>query len=182
MNWLSKIFKDTKSENTTGEDIVLKEEADNAFLEKIFKDDTEPETIPEPVKSKNPLTNYLNDDFHIKGYEDGYRHNCLDKMESKIKLIKSDFRYQVDILIGEERLKKSAFEKALISMDGIKNRHTEKLEHSLRSAKNIIERLEEQKVLSAEGEGLVMKAINQYEDGFLEGTKDYHEEELFLKS
>ncbi|MBK6990034.1 MAG: hypothetical protein IPH33_18365 [Bacteroidetes bacterium] len=66
-----------------------------------------------------------------------------------------------------------------MKLTGLSERLVEQVELRIAELKEIVVKLEKEKELSAFDEGLIMKSINQYKEGFLRGSKDYHEDKVF---
>lgn len=185
MNWFSKIIGQNKSNpvspNGTVTDLLANTSGNviPTVPEELFADHRAPE--PEPVAQNHGGENislFLNQNFYGTGYHDGYNYHTPEMMANRIKCIKADFRMQVDLAIDRKR--KSLLDLRLHNIDY--HSHDEKMIRRIEAVESdflaMISRLENEKALSAEEEGWVMKPVHDYRDGFLRGADAYNDEKL----
>jgi hypothetical protein len=183
MNFIEKIFKKSKShtdsnyENDMNTPTAATET--DQLLEKLFVDNNPPISDDGLEKQDNKITKFLKYDYRNEGYRDGYNFHSSEILEMKLKTIKSAFRVVIDEqseLLNDEVLK---LKNHLIECEGLTTMLTKKLELRIEELNNKINRLLNEKELSSEDEGLVMKVVNQYMESYIRGVEDYQVEKLF---
>jgi len=186
MNFFNKLFGQEKmGDHTNGNGAALNSTAVEAndinVLEDIFVDSKPP--VAETVQqSPAGLQLYLEQDFFRKGYEDGHSWHSAEMLENKIKSLKADFRYNVSLKTEQVRQEILELEKHKINIEGMSARMEKQLNAKIASLQFVIDKLETEKALSAEDEGLSMIGIHQYRDGFIRGTESYQQEKLIASS
>jgi hypothetical protein len=151
-------------------------------MEDLFIDNTPP-ILDTAVQSQHiSISSFLERDFHRKGYEDGYSWHSAEMLDNQIKAIKSEFRYFLDQKVDELRQEILKLSDQKINVSGLSERMTQQLQLRIDLLDVNVQRLDREKEFSSQDEGLVMKCINQYRDGFIRGMETYQEEKLFAGS
>jgi hypothetical protein len=186
MNFWSSIFR---KKNSGGSNQVINNqmaETDSInninVMEDLFVDNIPP---AQEVTSQTPhisISSFMDRDFHRKGYEDGYSWHSAEMLDNQVKAIKSEFRYFLDQKVDELRQEILKLSHHKINVSGLSERNTQQLQLQIDLYDVNIQRLEREKELSSQDEGLVMKVINQYRDGFIRGMETYQEEKIFAGS
>lgn len=185
MSWFSKFFGKTNTESSTpnNQSTDTMTEDNVNVLEGLFVNNNPPAQSTEPgIENIKGLKDYLEQDFYRKGFDDGYNGHSAELLESKIRSMKSDFRYNFNLKIDETRQEILKLENHKIDLEGMSERLIKQIENRVTSLKAVITELEAEIALSALEEGLAMIAINQYRDGFIQGTEAYQDEKLFASS
>lgn len=149
--------------------------------EDLFIEREEPlQSKDNAIEEKSVLIRFLDRDFKGEGYRDGYQYANADVMDNNMRTIRNDFLLTVDQMIEEYQLIIDRLQIHAVEVRCISVKTEEKVNLRIESVRKTIERLEEQKTFSVIGEGLVMKAINAYRDGFIRGVNDNNEELLVM--
>lgn len=158
---------------------------EDLFLENSPPERNEDRKEPEPHAAAPSLVNslkyFLDQNLYPKGYDDGYGGQTRDLMEQRVKTIKSEFRNLLSEKIAEIRQRNTQWQLSLVKMEGVSDRLRREIEVQVESNKDLIDEMKEQQALSAEDEGLVMKLINSYMEGFVHGSQKFYEEKIFLE-
>lgn len=187
MNFLKKLLAPMTSKNapvinTQPAVDTYQDEMPNNLLKDIFQDNSAPITLKEEDKNPGKLKLFLEDNYSNHGYRDGYEQHSSEFLDQKILIIKAEFRHILDENIDNRNQEVFQLKNQGIETRGLSERLMEQLELRITEIKSVISKLEKEKELSAFDEGLIMKAIHLYKDGFLKGCKDYHEAKLFAQS
>ncbi|MBK7573346.1 MAG: hypothetical protein IPI10_17735 [Bacteroidetes bacterium] len=184
MNWFKRIFARKPEmivENTVHTPKEVLDEP-NSMLEELFVDKTPPIALKEEEKQPTLLQSFLQTNYSTLGFGDGYDHHSMEFLTQKLNVFKTEFRYIIDEGIDCRNQEIFQLRKQMIETRGLSERLVEQVELRIAELKEIVAKLEKEKELSAFDEGLIMKSINQYKEGFLRGSKDYHEEKLFAQA
>ena len=103
-------------------------------------------------------------------------------LDNQIKAIKSEFRYFLDQKVDELRQEILKLSDQKINVSGLSDRMTQQLQLRIDLLDVNVLRLDREKEFSSQDEGMVMKCINQYRDGFIRGMETYQEEKIFAGS
>ena len=185
MSWLSIFFgksnNDASSSSNHATDQMVEEDFNvNAD---IFLNNTPPsEETGQSIENSTSLKAWLEQDFFRKGYEDGYYGHSSEMLENKIKSIKSDFRYNLNLKIDAARQECVKLENHKIDLEGMSDRLVKKIDNQANANRANITELESEIALATKDERLVMIPIHQYRDGFIRGTEAYQEEKLIAGS
>jgi hypothetical protein len=150
--------------------------------EDLFVDNNPPEQDAVAQLQHISLSSFLDRDHQRKGYEDGYSWHSAEMLDNQLKAIKSDFRYFLDQKIDELRLEIHRASGEKINVYGLSERMVQQLQLRIDLFDVNLQRLEREKELSSQDEGLVMKVVNQYRDGFIRGMETYQEEKILAGS
>lgn len=185
MNFLRKYFGLKPNEETTpstsSADSTVQDETPSNFFQSLFSDHQPPVINPTPALQKSKLQDFLGLDFSNRGFGDGYEHHSTELLDRKILIYKAEFRQIIDETIDNRKQEVFKLRNQLIETRGLPEL-VEQLELRISELRDVICKLEKEKELSAEDEGMVMKSIHQYREGFLRGCKDWHEAKLFAQS
>jgi hypothetical protein len=148
----------------------------------LFIDNEEPSSTTVAAKPKNILEQYIDQDFELIGYQDGYLYPEAEFLETKLRIIKADFRKVVDVCIDNMRTEVGELRLHKIKVSGMSSRIEAQLDEKIKILESLIHELDIQKVISIEDNGIISSAVHGYRLGFLKGVNRYQEEKLFAKS
>jgi hypothetical protein len=164
--------EDTQSDNTMN---------DNIIPEHLFVEKSMPANEPEPeTQQKSKLTEFLDRDFQAIGYKDGYRYSNADVMDNAMRLIRCEFRETIDRMIEDCREHISKLQNQALELRHISLKAEEKVNARIVQIKETITKLGTEKENSAMDEGLIMKTIHLYRNGFIRGVNDNNDELLLM--
>lgn len=164
--------KENQSEENTSE---------SAVPENLFVAKDAPMRKEEAADSQGTiLTKFLGQNFSRLGYRDGYRYACSDVMDNSLRLIRSEFREIMDHMIEECRETVNQLENQAVELHHISLKAEKKVTIRIGMIKETMAKLEREKEDSSLDEGLNMKVVNQYRDGFLRGVNDNNNELLLM--
>lgn len=174
-NGASVLTNSNQTEEKNIQDILIPEE--------LFVDKVGPEqTVNEANNGGITLNVFLEQDFQREGYYDGYTYHSKEIQMLRIKALKASFRQLIDQLIDQREIEILKLKNHGIDIENLSDRLTRQLENNLAEIRRLIERLEKEKELSAIDEGLIMKAIHDYNEGFIRGSEVYQEEKILASS
>ena len=183
MSIFSKLFSKSHSnqaaDNNNSSDTLTEDNVN--VLEDIFVNSNPPAQEQENENTTG-LKAWLEQDFSRKGFDNGYYGHSAEILENKIRSIKADFRYRLDLKIDAARQEVMSLESHKIDVEGMSASMVKKAALKVDTIKANITELEAEIALASIDEGHVMIAIHQYRDGFLRGTEAYHEEKLIAGS
>lgn len=185
MSFLSGLFgkKQSDSSNQVSDTAIMESVPDLNVMKDLFVDSNPPATDQEVADGKGAnIQQFLEQDFYLSGKRDGYTYHSQEMLTQRIKRIKADFRLQIDFLVDQKRQSLLQLTTHNIDMDGLSERLIRKVEACAADYRQMIERLEKEKELSAMDEGWVMKPVHDYRDGFLHGVETFNEEKLLASS
>lgn len=185
MSWFAKLFGKVNNESSTIDNHVSDSLVEDNFNvnEDLFVNNHPPVPAEEQaIENSKSLKAYFEQDFFRKGYEDGYDGHSAEMLENKIKSIKADFRYNLNLKIDAARQEVVKLENHKIDLEGMSDRLVKQIDNQVNAIKANINEIESEIALSAIDEGLVMIGIHQYHDGFIRGTKAYQDEKYFAGS
>lgn len=164
------------------ESVPSNEYADD-LLKGLFVDNTPPAPVQQSVQpSRSKLQEFMQTDFSTDGYNDGYAMHTMEFLQQRLPIIRATFRQIIDEAIDSRKQEIFQLENQEIETRGLSERLTEQIELRVSEIESNIEKLEREKSLSVEDEGLVMKAIHQYREGYMRGCREYQEVKLFAQS
>lgn len=148
----------------------------------LFVDDQEPVNDSQLKKAVNHIEDFLNQKFEWMGYNEGYSYPEMEYLETKLKVIRSEFRLAVDKAMDVKRSELGELKLHLIKTSGISTRLESQLLERIKQLEVQIHELDTQKILSVETEGIVSIAAHNYRLGFVKGVEKYQQEKLFAVS
>jgi hypothetical protein len=151
-------------------------------MEDLFVDNNPPTQDVAAQLQHISLSSFLDRDYQRKGYEDGYSWHSAEMLDNQLKAIKSEFRYFLDQKVDELRQEILKLSDQKINVSGLSERMTQQLQLRIDLHDINLQRLEREKEFSSQDEGLVMKVVNQYRDGFIRGMETYQEEKVLAGS
>ena len=182
MSWISTIFGKSNNNGVAinGSDASDGINGDNInVLEGLFVNNQDPSQITETVAdSSESLKHYLEQDFFRTGYEDGYNGHSTELLENKIRSMKADFRYNLNLKIDRYRQETLKCENHKINIEGMSDRLYRQIDNQINAIKVNETELEAEIALATIDQGFVMVGIHQYRDGFIRGTEAYQQEKL----
>jgi hypothetical protein len=148
----------------------------NELSEDLFVDSTVPlskhQTDHTGKAGNSTLSSFFAKDYRFMGQNDGFEFHTFETLSVAKSKIKSDFVFCVDQAIEERKSQKLEILNTLVKIGDlpeIKNLLT----NQLQDLEERIATLKEQKELSVDNEGWVMKAIHAYHLGFVQGLNDW---------
>ena len=174
--------KQVTNQETSTEQVVNHEETTKKVDPALFVDEQQPEITTGSQKQVNHIEVFLEQNFEWQGYNDGYAYPETDYLETKLRLIKSDFRIAVDKTMDTKRSELGELKMHVIKTNGISIRLEAQLTEKIKSLEVIIHELDTQKILSIESEGIVSSAVHAYRLGFIKGVEKFQQEKLFAGS
>lgn len=181
MNFFRRRKPTTQAEATTPE-IVLQEPTAKYIDRSLFVEDEKATNKVGTLEAVNPLESFLNNDFELMGYKEGYSYPEAEYMHSKLKVLRSDFRLSIDRLMDTKRLEIGELRLQLIKITGISAVIEEQLKERIKQVEIQIHELDTQKILSVEGEGIVSSVLHHYRIGFIKGVEQYQQEKFFASN
>jgi len=186
MSWFSNMFG--KSNNNVGANNnnqtteVISDDNINV-LEGLFVNN-QPPVAPAEKETENAssLKTYLEQDFFRKGFDDGYNGHAAELLENKIRSMKADFRYNLNLKIDQARQEILKLDNHKINVEGMSERLVRQLDNQINAMKANMAELEAEIALADIDQGYVMIGVFQYRDGFIRGTEAYQEEKLIAGS
>ncbi len=185
MNFYQRIFgkKSTPAVSTQEmSDAQTQEDNSFNFYKQLFVENTPPSSMDSAKKKVSKLNEFLATDYSTIGFSDGYELHNKELCDHKKNIIMAEFRQLVDEAIDGHRQDLFQLRNQLIETNGLNDGLTQQLELRIAEIRGLITKLEQEKQLSVEYEGLVIKSIYQYSEGFLRGCTDWHQAKLFAKS
>lgn len=182
-----KIFKSIFGKNNNNSQIAAANNDvtnySDKILEKIFVDENPPEAVKEETsKPESKIQIFLKQDYKAMGWKDGYEHGTQELFEVVCKELKSEFLLMLDEVIEEKKMIISKMTVKLIEIGSISETTNSLLKQQLEEVRESINELKNQKLLSVDEEGWVMKVIHSYNDGFKRGLDNKIMEEDFLQN
>lgn len=191
MNFFKKLFGfGSKSETINlqpqaqpqpAETVPSNEFADD-LLKGLFVENTPPPVEQPEQKQLSPLQEFMQADFSSNGYNDGYAMHTTEFLQQKLSIIRASFRQIIDRAIDVRKQEIFQLRNQEIETRGLSERLSEQLDLRISEIEFNIGKLKAEKAYSAEDEGLVMKAIHQYREGYLRGCREYQEAKLFAQT
>lgn len=182
MKFLQRFFgKKVDAPVVTAESEPLSDVAVSGINEKLFVDRTPPEAPRETVKTSE-LAQFMTDEHSMKGYRDGYNYRTADVLENNIKLLRAQFRLIIDGRLETVRKLLSELKEHRIESKGISSRLEEGVELQINETQEVMLRLEREKELSAEDEGMIARVIHSYREGYTRGLELYRREKFIAGS
>jgi len=182
MNFLQRLFgKKAETPVATAESEPLSDIAISGIKEELFVDRTPPEAPKETIKPSE-LALFISDEHSMKGFSDGYNCRTADVLDNNIKLLRAQFRLIVDGQMEKARKALSELKQHKIESKGISSRLDEGVDLMISEMEDAIIRLEGEKELSAEDEGMIAKVIHSYREGYTRGLERYRLEKFIAGS
>lgn len=189
MNFLRKLFgfgAKTEPSNLQPETQSVETPPSNEFandlLKGLFVENTPPPVEQPEQEQLSPLQEFMQTDFSSAGYNDGYAMHTTEFLQQKLSIIRASFRQIIDRAIDVRKQEIFQLRNQVIETRGLSERLSEQLDLRISEIEFNISKLEAEKAYSVEDEGLVMKAIHQYREGYLRGCREYQEAKLFAQT
>lgn len=119
------------------------------------------------------MKEFLDINYQYKGYNDGYEFHTVETKENFKKKLRAEFRYLIEQIIDEKNSEIFRLTGHNINTEGLSERIQKQLGNRIAETESVTKKLEKEKELSTEDEGLIMVAIHNYQDGFIKGTEQY---------
>jgi len=168
-------------ETLSGQPLTLSESV-KMVDHNLFVDEQEPEMKTPIKKQVNHIEEFMDQKFEWQGYNDGYGYPETDYLETKLRLIKSDFRFAVDKYLDAKRSELGELKLHVIKTAGISTQMEAQLNEKIKQLEINIHELDTQKILSVADEGIVSSAVHAYRLGFIKGIEKFQQEKLFAGS
>ncbi|MFH1121914.1 MAG: hypothetical protein V1775_19000 [Bacteroidota bacterium] len=186
MNLFSKFFGKSNNSNAMIADNHASDtmtEDNINVLEGLFINNQPPvEPVEKEAEKASCLKTYLEQDFFRKGFDDGYNGHAAELLENKIRSMKADFRYNLNLKIDQARQEILKLDNHKINVEGMSERLVKQLDNQINAFKANMVELEAEIALADIDQGYVMIGVYQYRDGFIRGTEAYQEEKLIAGS
>jgi len=178
MNIFKKIFgiNSTASESIEPNNLTIPFSED--INEQLFLDSQAPGEQQKPEGKSNPVALFLKKEYCTEGYRDGYSYHSGDILNAKIKALMSEFRNAVDVQLEAIRSDVQIQKEHRIEIEGLSGRMVKRIDLLIENQLQTIIQLEKEKENSSAEDGLVMKVVNEYREGFMRGLEDYQTEKL----
>jgi hypothetical protein len=177
MNIFNKLFgkklnTETNIANQAYDTNILNSTQD--ILKDLFIDENPPKQTSDTLsKIDNRLKEMLDFNYQQKGFYDGYEFHSTDILENFKKKLRAEFRYMLEQIIDEKKAEIFRLREELINTEGMSARMQKLLENRIAEIEAVISKMESEKALSSQDEGLIMVPIHNYSDGFIKGTEQY---------
>lgn len=167
MNFIKRIFTNQsgKQLNSEQEDLLLKD---------LFIEEEEPDTADESIEESavDPIELFLNKNYESIGYRDGFEHPDNEFFKLRSRALISEFQTLLSKQINHLESNKCDINIRRQQTDEIAMALNIHMKETLLFMDLKIQKLEKEKELAAMQEGMVMKVINQYKAGYVQGVKD----------
>ncbi len=156
----------------------------DSISKEVFVDETPPNIKPSESRphSGNVLKEFLEENYFMKGFNDGYDTHSREVLDRNKLRIGVEFRYVIDQVIDQMESERFSLRNHLISVGDTSDEISKQLEARIEELKARVEQLRVQRAQSMEEEGWVMHPIHDYVDGFVRGIQRYSEERFFAAS
>ncbi len=178
MNILKKLFGSKSNEAVSETGLTNAPSADD-MNEQLFVDHQAPANFRTSGNAKlNPLAQFLEKGYASEGYRDGYTYHSGDILNAKIRSLMCEFRNVVDMQLETLRKDIQLQKEHRIEIEGLSGRMVKRLDLLIENQMQTIMQLEKEKENSSAEEGLVMKVVNEYREGYMRGLEDYQVEKM----
>ena len=176
-----------KAVSSSVEPDTLHEDNLREVSENIFTDNSAPEPVAAGQSESNALRLFLDTDFYLQGYNDGYDNHSEESCRQKLDCIRHDFVLAVETVIAQKREFAFRLGMHIRNIGESSEVDVAIAQDKIREVNAMIERLHEEKDYALNNglppvQGLVMKPVSLYKNGFLNGLKAYTGEQFFAKS
>lgn len=172
MNWFKRLFGINGNEKAENSEFNPEIEV----AEDLFIDEQPPKPETAINQKVSGISDFLELDFRSKGYDDGYEFHSSEKMNQGFQNIRSEFRLEVDKVIDQKQKEILELKDQRIESKGISEELVEKIDSKLEHLDAVLQKLEQEKVLSVDNEGWIGKAIYRYRNGYVRGMDMYYQE------
>jgi hypothetical protein len=185
MNFFQKLFNKSSNsdeqitKNTTTENL---DDEQPSISKALFVDEEEPSSQIQEELKESKLKIFLDTNFATRGYNDGYEFRSSEILHAGMKKIKSEFRFVIDQMIAEKNAEIFELKNHKINVEGVSDKLGKQLENRILEIQGVINKIEKEKTLSIEDEGMVMVPVHNYHDGFIRGVEMYQQEKIFATS
>lgn len=171
----------------TNDMLVLPEDTAAEVKKELFVDSSAPEPMAAAKSVDNALKTFLNTDFYLRGFNDGYDNHSDAAFKEIQNSIVHSFIFAVETVITQKKEFISSLRMHIRNIGDSSETDTLIAEDKIEEVNLVIQELEIQKSLAIINglppvEGLVMKAVSQYKSGYINGQKAYSEEKFFAVS
>ncbi len=164
------------------ETTVLEKQQENIPPVDLFIDDEAPQSEQVVEQTQSKITLFRSQNHYSIGYNDGHNFHSSEMLEIGKRKIRTEFRFILEQEIEEMNQKKLQLKMLVVDVRKVSDDTREKLELNVTEIEKSLMKLEKEKELSVENEGLVSNAIQSYHQGFIQGSNDYIESEKFLNA
>lgn len=145
----------------------------------LFVEDQAPDLDEQLKKPDNHLEIFLNQNFELKGYSDGYSYPETEYLETQLQVYRASFRLAIDKCLDLKRAEIGELRLHRINTSGLSARMGLQLEEKIQILEITVHELDMQKILSVENDGIISGPIHSYRLGFIKGLERYQREKLF---
>jgi len=128
------------------------------------------------------LSAFFEVNYEEKGFREGYLYPASENLEKALRLIQSNFRMELDKRIDFAQTEIYSLRLHLIDIRDISERIEESLREKVLQLEHLIQTLDQEKILSVEGEGKIAPALHAYRAGFIKGIEQFHKENFFISN
>ena len=178
MNIFKRIFAINSTAPASVPNTNLTVSSSEDINEQLFLDSQAPSIEHNHEGKPNPVALFLKKEYSGEGYRDGYTYHSGDILNAKIKKLMSEFRNAVEVQLEAIRTDVQIQKEHRIEIEGLSGRMVKRIDLLIENQLQTIIQLEKEKENSASEDGLVMKVINEYREGFIRGLEDYQTEKL----
>jgi hypothetical protein len=153
----------------------------------LFVDNSAPEPMAAAKSVDNALKTFLNTDFYLRGYNDGYDNHSDAAFKEIQNSIVHSFIFAVETVISQKKEFISSLKMHIRNIGDSSETDTQIAADKIEEINLVIQELDIEKSHAINNglppvEGLVMKAISQHKSGYINGIKAYTEEKFFATS
>ncbi|MBV6479132.1 MAG: hypothetical protein HGGPFJEG_01893 [Ignavibacteria bacterium] len=146
--------------------------------ENTFSDNGHAEKVVIPEQCKTALSMFLDIDFYLRGYNDGYDYASAEVYNKILESIKIEFKITIEKMIDKSLNEIAKLNELINNIKDLKSMSEVNALNRINELNIQIQKLNEQKVLCDQNDGLVMKPVNMYKAGYEKGLYAYTQEKL----
>lgn len=184
------IFKKFFSKNGNGSNDTEALTNDSLITESNFNDpafkemfiDEDISVNEEAVQNVNSLKEFFQQNFIKIGYTAGYDNHSAQSIENGIKNIQSEYKLNINKMIGEYDNEVYFLEINKIKTEGISDSLINMFDLKIQQYRELIEKCKKELEFSEDLKGHIEYAVNKYKEGFEKGMTQYFEEKHFGSS
>ena len=150
--------------------------------ETLFVENAAPESQESENRKVSLLQQYLDTNFELIGYNEGYRSGNAEYQDRILSRIKADFRLVLDKEMDCLRNQANELKLHMIRVTGISAILEKQVGEKLSQIESQMHALDIQKVLSVDDEGFIAIPVTHFRSGFLRGVEQYQMEKFFASS
>lgn len=143
-----------------------------------------PEAAVEPVVvAPTAIASFLTKfNYEDMGKKEGYLYPSNEVLDKTLNMLRSEYRLAVDKMMDGARTEIGNLKLHIINTRGLGQDLEDSLQEKMEQLENLIAVLDNEKVLSIEGEGKIAPVLQAYRCGFLKGVERYNQEKFIAHS